>query len=171
MFIFYSPSLGAFGDEDSHGARMIRPYPTPDQEAAGFEPPMIENPSCRIPDDAVEVSAELRDALLVEQGEGKILRVVDGAVVAVEPDGPRPDEQMVIVRSQRDRMLRGTDHIVAVSDFAISSDRLAELIAWRAALRDVPDNLDPDAPFETVEWPVRPAWLTENFKVLSSGLV
>lgn len=168
MLIFFSATLGSFGDEDSHGARMIQRCLTPEQEAAGDHPDLIENQSCRIPADAVFVTAEQRDQLLIAQGQGKILSVVGGDVVALDAQPPRPDEQLLLVREQRNRMLRGTDYIVAVPDFAISPERLTELRAWRAALRDVPDQLDPAAPFETVTWPPRPVWLSDGFSILIS---
>ena len=114
---------------------------------------------------AIPVTPEQRDALLFEQGRDKIIRVVDGQVVAIAPDGPRPDEQLRIVRSQRNRLLKGTDHIVSVPDFAISDQRRAELVAWRAALRDMPEAVDPYAPFESVQWPERPEWLSESFQI------
>ena len=165
MFTFFSPSLAAFGDEVTHGARKIDRFQTPDQIEAGELAELIDNPLCRIPEDAVQVTPEQRDEMLIEQGQDKIIRVVDGQVVAVEPDGPRPDEQLRIIRSQRNRLLKGTDHIVSVPDFAISDQRRAELVAWRAALRDMPEAVDPYAPFESVQWPERPEWLSESFQI------
>lgn len=169
MFTFFSPSLGAFGDELSHGARKIELCQTPEQIESGERPQVVDNPLCRIPADAVQVTPEQRDALLIEQGQDKIIRVVGDEVVAVEPDGPRPDEQLRIIRSQRNRLLKGTDHIVSVPDFAISDDRREELIAWRAALRDMPEAVDPSAPFDSVQWPERPDWLSETFQIVAGA--
>jgi len=166
MTIFFSPSIGGFVSEDTHGPRMVELFQTEEQIAAGEAPVTVPNPSCRIPDDAIEVTEDQWEQLLAQQGQGKIIRAVDGLVVAVDPPGPRPDEQLLLIRAERNKQLRGTDSIVAVPDFAISEQRREELIQWRAALRALPETLDPDAPFESVAWPPRPEWLSEDFRIV-----
>lgn len=59
------------------------------------------------------------------------------------------------VRSERDLLLSETDYLMA-SDYPIEEDKKAELIVYRQALRDVPEQEG----FPTsVTWPEKPEWL------------
>lgn len=120
-----------------------------------------------IPDDAISVTEEQWVQLLEAQADGKAIVCLDGQVFAQEPAGPSPDAQMEIIRTMRDGLLRASDAMVGVPDFPISEVRRTELIAWRAQLRDLPAQIDPAAPLDTVQWPARPTWLGENAEVIT----
>ena len=140
MTRFFSPSTRGFYDEDLHRD---------------------------MPPDAVELADDAYEALLAAQAEGQSIAVVANSVQAIEPPPPTPDAQLAIVRARRGRLLAATDAMVTVPDFPISETRRAELIVWRARLRDVPAALDPAAPFDTVAWPDPPAWMDDRGKIIA----
>lgn len=69
--MFYSKITGGFYDEAIHGTRKIV---TTSQDNDGvFSHTEVDNPACKIPADAVEISAEEHVALLVAQAQGKVI--------------------------------------------------------------------------------------------------
>ncbi|MET0373944.1 MAG: tail fiber assembly protein [Rhizorhabdus sp.] len=58
------------------------------------------------------------------------------------------------LRAERDARLATSDKFT-VSDFPVSEEERADWMAYRQALRDLPDN-QPDATILDVEWPVPP---------------
>ena len=99
-----------------------------------------------IPDDAVEITPELHQSLLADNGNGKIIQAgADGQPVAVDPPEPTSDEKAVTIRAKRDGLLSSTDWW-AVQDRTMSQ---AE-IDYRQALRDITDQ--PTFP-DSVVWP------------------
>lgn len=164
---YYSPSTGGFYNEAIHGARMIAETLTERQIKAGRQPKFLPNPLCRIPPDAKLVSKAEWERLMAAQGEGKVIAVLVDRVVAVDPAPSTAQEQMAAIRARRDRLLAATDPMVTVPDYPIAEDRRAELLAWRAALRDFPAEVEPLLPADTTNlWPPRPLWLGENGELL-----
>lgn len=66
-------------------------------------------------------------------------------------------ERMSALRADRDNLLAGTDKYL-LADYPISEDNLAQVKAYRTALRDLPDQ--PGAPWdgggELTPWPELP---------------
>lgn len=158
---YFSPSTGGFYNEVVHGPRQIADPLTEKQIKAGRTPRYRPNPQCAIPADAIAVTEAAWRALLAAQGAGKIITVDAGRVVAIDRI-PTADEQLAQIRARRDRLLAATDAMVAVPDYPISAEHREELLAWRQALREFPDQIAPTLPADTVEWPPRPSWLGEN---------
>ncbi len=73
--MFYAKSSGGFYADDVHGARMLE-----DGSA---------NPDCKIPPDAVEITAEAHAALLAGQAAGKVI-AADALGKPVLQDRPAP---------------------------------------------------------------------------------
>jgi len=142
MTCFFSPAVGGFFDDALHRD---------------------------LPLDAIQISAASHRELLEAQAEGKLIAVVAGEVQAIAPPPPSPTDQLAIIRRQRDRLLAVTDKLVAVSDFPITAAQREELLPWREALRDLPSTLDLAAPFDSVIWPARPAWLDESGEIVSAS--
>lgn len=158
---FYSPTTRGFYSELTHGSRLLAEPQTEQQIKAGRKPRYVPNPNCTIPADAMPVSEAEWHNLLAAQGEGKMIAVEAGRVVAVDPV-KTAEEQLAAIRARRDRLLLATDPMVTVPDYPITVEQRAELLAWRQALRDFPDAIAPSLPSADVEWPPRPSWIGEQ---------
>jgi len=158
---FFSPSTGGFYNETIHGPRQIAEPQTEKHIKAKRPPRYVSNPSCTIPADAIAVDQATWAGLLAAQGEGKAIVVRAGVPVAVSPVRSA-EEQLAAIRLKRDRFLAATDPMVTVPDYPVNEDQKAELLVWRAALRDFPAEITPLLPLDTVNWPARPSWLGEN---------
>jgi hypothetical protein len=163
---YYSPSTSGFYNEAIHGPRLIADPLTEKQIKAGRTPKYRPNPECAIPADAIVVDEAAWRRLMVEQGDGKIIAVEGGRVVAIDPPTVTAEEQLAAIRVKRDRLLVATDTMVSVPDYPISAEQREQLLAWRQALRDFPDQVAPTLPSDAVEWPARPSWLGENGELL-----
>lgn len=64
------------------------------------------------------------------------------------------DHVLATVRAHRNGLLAATDAMVSVPDFPISAPQKAALIAYRQALRDLPES---PISFGSIPWPVWPA--------------
>lgn len=158
---FFSPSTGGFFNEAIHGPRQIAEPLTEKQIKAGRQPRYVPNPDCTIPADAIAIDQAEWKRLLLAQGEGKTISVRAGVPVAVARTASA-EEQLASIRAKRDRLLFATDPMVTVPDYPITEDQKVELLAWRAALRDFPAEVEPLLPLDTVNWPPAPAWLAEK---------
>lgn len=58
------------------------------------------------------------------------------------------------IRYHRDNKLRATD-VYMLPDFPISEEQKAELLEYRQALRDMPEN----SAFPDVPYPKKPEWI------------
>lgn len=58
------------------------------------------------------------------------------------------------MRCRRDIKLKATD-VYMLSDFPITQERRAEIISYRQALRNMPEQEG----FPDVPWPEKPVWL------------
>jgi hypothetical protein len=162
---YFSPSAGSFYNEAIHGPRLIAEPLTERQIKARRTPKYLPNPDCKIPVDAIALTNEEWQVLLRSQGEGNVITVEAGRVIAVKPR-PSAEEQLAAIRLKRDRLLAATDVMLAVPDYPISAEQREQLLAWRQALRDFPDQVAPTLPSDAVEWPARPSWLGENGELL-----
>lgn len=101
------------------------------------------------PADAIELTEEQYAEAFEAQACGKLLSVVDGAIVITDP--VITDEQMwKRVRQQRDRLLSGSD----ITQLPDSPFDAAAWATYRQALRDIPQNqTDPN----DIAWPEAPS--------------
>lgn len=121
-----------------------------------------------IPDDALEYTAEDRDALLATSAQGKSIGAgPDGYPVLVDPIPPSLEVFTAIERTWRDRQLAATDGVVSRHrdeleegpETTLTPTQYAELQAYRRALRNWPEAGD----FPLLDHrPPAPDWLAEQ---------
>lgn len=135
--MYYSRNNGGFFDETIHGARTVsvidpawvRPEVNgqPNMEAV---PPTITqpNPSGLIPDDAVEIPAELHAALLAGQAQGKVISAdANGYPVLQDPPPPTSAEVAAAFTASIQQRLdgfarqRNYDSILSACTYATST--------------------------------------------------
>ena len=63
--------------------------------------------------------------------------------------------QFTALRAERDALLADTDKML-LPDYPISADALAQVKAYRAALRDLPDQPGAPWPNGDIPWPIKP---------------
>ncbi|MEG6637248.1 phage tail protein [Pseudomonas aeruginosa] len=121
------------------------------------------------PLDAVPISTALYERILAGQESGKRISV-DSSGLPMLVDPPPPDEQRLVARARawRDAQLIVTDGLVArhrdereLGKLAtsLSSEQFREVMSYREALRNWPD--DPAFP-DPASRPEPPAWLAEE---------
>lgn len=69
--------------------------------------------------------------------------------------GPMPEIEWAAIRSRRDQLLRATD-FTQLPDYPATAEQLAQLKAYRKALRDIPETVA--QPAELV-WPELPSFI------------
>lgn len=142
------PATGAvrFHHEVILGARQIPSWKSEKERFAGKRPTMVDNPDCRIPPHAVEISEARFKELMAAQQRGAAIEVRGGRPVAV-PHAPSAEEARAARRRRRDQLLAASDW-TQLPDSPLSEEERAEWAVYRQALRD----LDMDA----VSWPLAP---------------
>lgn len=80
---YYSASARGFFDSEIHGARTVPSEEDPEV--------MVDNPACRIPADAVEITDERHLELLEAQATGKQI-APDAAGAPIAQDSPPPTQ-------------------------------------------------------------------------------
>nr|WP_316629665.1 phage tail assembly chaperone [uncultured Brevundimonas sp.] len=134
MTIYFSPSTGAFYDDDF--------WDTP------------------LPDDVAEVSAEEHAVLLEAASTGKIIQAgPDGLPVAVDQPKPPPETQAALARRRRDREIealrwlreRHRDEVALGLTTTLTAEDFRLVLDHIQDLRDVPDQSGFP---ETIDWPV-----------------
>lgn len=114
-----------------------------------------------IPDDAVEITQEQHAALLQGQSEGKVITADEnGYPILVDPPAPTAEQLAAQARAERDTKLTATNWLVErhreeqeTGTTTLTAQEYADLLAYRQALRDVPQQ----AGFpETIDWPILP---------------
>jgi len=114
-----------------------------------------------IPTDAVEITPEQHAALLQGQSEGKIITADEnGYPILVDPPGPTPEQLATSARADRDAKLTATSWLVErhreeqeTGTTTLTDQEYADLLAYRQALRDVPQQ---DGFPESIDWPDLP---------------
>lgn len=140
MKIYYDtdPATGAvrFHHEAILGLRQIPTWKSEAEQLAGKRPVMVDNPHCRIPPGATEISEERFKELMAEQAKGaEIVLGQKGNPVAV----PRilPEEaRLAARRRRRDQLLAASDW-TQLPDSPLSEQERAEWAVYRQALRDL----------------------------------
>lgn len=150
MGIYYDTDA-ATGDVRFHhseilGEPLVPGTRTKAEAKAGKRPNMVENPDCKIPKGAKEISLADFDALMREQQSGKRIVLQAGSPKAIAHVRPTADE-VAHNRSRRDRLLRDSDW-TQLLDAPLTSAQQSQWAAYRTALR----NLNPSRP----SWPVAP---------------
>lgn len=130
--MFYSKSTGGFYDREIHGDA--------------------------IPADAAEITSDEHAALLSGQSAGQHI-AADEHGRPVLRDAPGPDNNALAdaARARRDALITATDYLL-MTDYPISAGQLADVRAYRQALRDVP--LQPAFP-QAIDWPKPPTITAE----------
>ncbi|MEZ5709739.1 MAG: phage tail assembly chaperone [Blastomonas sp.] len=145
---YFSASASGFFDEAIHGARRIEAAQTAREIKAGKRPRLIDNPDCRIPADAIEISDREHAQLMAEVAKGKqIVAARSGRPVAVDQERSAEDIEAAR-RRQRDTRLANSDWTQLPDTLLDQPGLKAEWAAYREALR----NLDMVAS----DWPAEP---------------
>lgn len=110
-----------------------------------------------IPEDAIEITVDEWETLLAEQSAGKQIIERNGEVIAVDPtelltDVQKTEQAAVLVRSERDALLRATDYLMML-DYPLDESFKTDVQTYRQALRDI--TLQTGFPFD-IEWPAMP---------------
>ena len=122
--MFYSKSTGGFYSADIHGDA--------------------------IPADAVEITCDEHAALLAGQSAGLRIEADEhGRPVLCDVLAPDDNALADAARARRDALITTTDYLL-MPDYPISAAQLAEVRAYRQALRDLP--LQPGFP-QHIDWP------------------
>ena len=103
-----------------------------------------------IPTDAIEITYDEYVALLAGQSAGQRIEA-DEHGRPVLRDAPAPDNDALAdaARARRDALITATDYLL-MPDYPISAAQLADIRAYRQALRDLP--LQTGFP-EAIDWP------------------
>lgn len=126
--MFYSAQTGGFYDREIHGDT--------------------------IPTDAIEITTAEHVALLTGQSAGQRIEADEhGHPVLRDAPGPDGNALADAARARRDALIAATDYLL-MPDSPISTAQLAEVRAYRQALRDLP--LQPAFP-QAIDWPALPA--------------
>lgn len=113
----------------------------------------VENPDCRIPADAVEISREQHAALLEGQSLGKVIAPdAYGAPLLSDPPPPTDEALAAAARAERTARLAACDWAV-LPDAPLSESARAAWVAYRQALRDL--TAQEGFPSD-IAWPEKP---------------
>lgn len=152
--MLYSKSMGGFYAEDVHGPRRIsifdpawiRPIVNgqPDKDAP---PKMIEvdNPGCKIPMDAVEITAETHAALLRGEASGKMIAAdaLGMPVLQTRPAVPFAALKAAALdsfRADREKMLNRLAGIGMAAQVGGDAPLALAITAFRQGLLDLPSH-------------------------------
>lgn len=119
-----------------------------------------------IPDDAVDVSDEVHAEIIKGQSEGKVITADgNGYPILVDPPAPTQDQLSAQARSDRDTKLAATNWLVErhreeqeTGTTTLTAQQYADLLAYRQALRDVPQQTGFP---ESIQWPAIPEFLND----------
>lgn len=119
-----------------------------------------------VPEDAVEITADVHMALLAGQGAGQVIAWGDdGYPFLADPPPPSLEEQAATERAWRDAKLAATDGDVARhrdeleegTATTLTAEQYTVLQVYRRQLRDWPENGE----FPLIDHrPVAPSWFT-----------
>jgi hypothetical protein len=109
-------------------------------------PPMVwvDNPNCRLPDDAMEIAPERHTQLMRDQADGRrIVPGADGMPVSVARESG-PADLVAAVKKERNRLLKESDW-TQMADNELSKDSRAAWKAWRRAVRETARRFEANA--------------------------
>lgn len=144
---YFNPETGGFHSEQFDGPKKIAVPQTEREKKAGKRPRMIDNPDCRIPQEAVPITSEQYEELMTAQANGKVIVAKGGKPAAVDHQ-PDPEEQRHQRRMERDRRLAASDWTQLI-DSPLPEAQHGPWQAYRQQLRD----LDMDG----IDWPTPPS--------------
>ena len=122
--MFYSAKTGGFYSHEIHGSN--------------------------IPADAVELSDGMHQQLMEGQATGKIIMAgKNGYPVLMDAPQPDADQLAAAARADRDARIAATDYML-MRDYPVDDKLLADVKAYRQALRDVPSQSGFP---RNIEWP------------------
>lgn len=124
LAIYYSPSMNGFFRND-------------------FNP--------EIPDDAIEITEQEHNELLIGQSTGKVISTENGKVILIDPPEIPLDQKWELVRTKRGELLASSDW-TQLGDSPLGTAKKAEWKSYRQALREITDQPNPD----NLQWPVIP---------------
>lgn len=131
------PQTGAirFHHEAILGPRQIPTWKSEEERATGKRPVMVDNPDCRIPSGATEITAKRFEELMAAQRGGGLIALLDGKLIisAHEQSGP---EHAAARRRRRDQLLAGSDW-TQLPDAPLTEDEKADWRDYRQSLRDL----------------------------------
>lgn len=137
--LYYSKSTGGFYDDAIHGQRKI-PDPNQAAEAKALHPAvlrLIDNPNCKIPADAVEISPKLHRELLDRQSKGMVIVPDNKGMPKAVQLVLTPEQIRAGNRIERDRLLSASDWTQLSDTLLDKPDYKAAMANWRQALRDM----------------------------------
>lgn len=148
IYFDIDPATGAvrFHHEAILGPRQIPSWKSDAERSAGKRPVMIDNPACRIPAGAAEISDAAFGQLMDAQKAGAKIELRGGKPVAV-PHAVSAEEQAIARRRRRDQLLAASDW-TQLPDSPLSEDDRAEWATYRQALRD--------RDMDGTSWPLSP---------------
>lgn len=137
MSIFYSRANSGFYSEDLHGPRTL-PGDGPESEA-------VANPNCKIPLDAVEITAEAHAALLEGQAAGKVIGAdAQGWPMLKDPPAIAfallKAQELANFRADREKMLNRLAGIGMAAQVGGDIALAAAVAAFRQGLLDLPGH-------------------------------
>lgn len=133
---FFSPSNCAFYDDAIHGPRKIEEALTSAQIKARRKPRLVDNPDCKLPDDARPISDADYQAMMDAQAAGQQIVARAGKAIAVDRVRS-PEEALAANTARRDRLLRETDWTQLPDTLLDAPAYKAALAEWRQQLRDM----------------------------------
>lgn len=142
------PETGAirFHHEAILGLRQIPTWKSEAERDAGKRPVMVDNPACRIPAGATEITEARFKELMAAQQDGGRIAMRSGKPV-VMPRDPDVDALRTSRRRRRDQLLAASDW-TQLPDSPLSSTQRAAWGEYRQQLRDLDMGGD--------SWPVPP---------------
>lgn len=135
MTHFFSPSTAGFYSDRINGPRLIEGELTTREKKAGKRPPMIDNPNCTLPDDAVEITDQRFAELMEAQAKGKQIVAMRGKPVAVDRQVDEA-ERTTARRRKRNRLLAESDW-TQMPDAPLDAPLRKAWTDYRQALRDL----------------------------------
>jgi hypothetical protein len=143
---YFSPSTGGFYSDVINGPRQIEGELSRKEIKAGKRPPLIDNPNCTLPADAVPITDRRYDELMRAQAEGKMITAIGSKPLAVERTIDEND-RVTARRRTRDRLLAASDW-TQLPDSPLDAVTKKAWFDYRQQLRD----LD----MSGTNWPVEP---------------